>query len=208
MPLLREFHLDEALLMIWQLAESESDMLALCQKAGINPHINAKNAKRRMESMAELLMLASKGLSLSHNEDGKPIVSTNPRYSHISISHSGEFVVVALCGKAIGIDIEKVSERIAKVRSHFLRLEEIEAFPAGNLELNTTAWTAKEALYKAAGIRNLTWQQGILPTDMKEPGKDTMEWSAMIAPNGILARPFKLVSQNLSGYILTLATLG
>ncbi len=64
----------------------------------------------------------------------------------------------------IGIDLELWRDQIHRVREHFLSAREIERYDTPFLLLS--AWTMKEALYKAASVQGLTLSRDIrLPLD-------------------------------------------
>ena len=82
---------------------------------------------------------------LVHDDDGAPQLVGAPL--EISISHSRRFAAVMLSPKGpCGVDIEEPRmDQLARVRSKFLTPAEMAA------EVNLlTAWTAKEAVFKAA----------------------------------------------------------
>ena len=104
-----------------------------------------------ISSMLCDFVLRKHGLSLSkvkHNSDGKPYVDAE---LHFNISHSGDYVVLALSDREIGIDIQKnvpISERAAKF---FLNAEEI-AFVKEHPEISLAhLWCKKEAFLKCLG---------------------------------------------------------
>lgn len=144
---------------LWRIEESEEQLLELCRDAGIDTDsllADLSNPKRRIERTAEHLLLHSMigpDYILEHNGDGMPLLCHSDLI--ISISHTIGFVVVALSKKVIGIDIEICQPKILKVRSRFLSDSEQAAIPCHNLQANTVAWTAKEALYKAIGVSGI-----------------------------------------------------
>lgn len=82
--------------------------------------------------------------------------------THISISHSGGLAAVILTGKHGGIDIQKWDARLKKLGSKFLTDEELASIPAHTeLESLHVLWGAKEALYKAHGLRRLNFKHHI-----------------------------------------------
>lgn len=88
---------------------------------------------------------------LLHDPDGAPLLAGSPL--NISVSHSRNFAAIALHPSLrIGIDIEEPRlEQLRRVISKFLTELEL---PLWNNRL-LAAWTCKEAVYKAAGVRNL-----------------------------------------------------
>ena len=95
--------------------------------------------------------------------------------SRISITHTGHLFAVASLPKtpeadlakfaprtAMGIDAESVGRsQVLKVRERFLSDEELTMIPPDDLEANIIAWTAKEALYKAAMTEGLDLRRDI-----------------------------------------------
>lgn len=94
--------------------------------------------------------------SLTHDTDGAPQLEG----WHISISHSIDLAVVALNrDQRIGVDAETMRDALWRVRPKFLSSTEMEFCDTPRRLLR--AWTAKEAAYKAAGIRTLSFVDGI-----------------------------------------------
>ncbi|MCC8036627.1 MAG: 4'-phosphopantetheinyl transferase superfamily protein [Bacteroidales bacterium] len=85
---------------------------------------------------------------LLHDEHGSPSIQGFPGY--ISISHSRQAVALAIAHHPIGIDIEEArNEQLERVRERF-------ATPADSPTLSLLQqWTAKEAVFKAAGTPGL-----------------------------------------------------
>lgn len=92
--------------------------------------------------------------SLSHNSDGAPVIEG----LHVSVSHSRRLAAVAVSTKhPIGIDIEENREEmLRRVAPKYISEGEC-AYITDLLK----AWTTKEAVYKAAGVRNLPILHGI-----------------------------------------------
>lgn len=75
---------------------------------------------------------------------------------HLSISHSGSFVAVALSSDDVGIDIEAVRDDISDgLAARYLTEREFEAYKAidghGRAEFFIEKWTAKESVFKCSG---------------------------------------------------------
>ena len=86
-----------------------------------------------------------------YDEHGKPSLKAGKPY--ISISHTHGYAAVISSDVPVGIDIERIGNRVEKVVSHFLKQEELvtlalysDAVPALHL-----AWSAKEAAFKILG---------------------------------------------------------
>lgn len=87
---------------------------------------------------------------LVHDDDGAPLLVGSPL--HISISHSRNFAAIMLDSSSrCGVDIEEARlDQLERVRTKFLTPAEL----AAGVDL-LTAWTAKEAVFKAAGTPGL-----------------------------------------------------
>ena len=110
---------------------------------------------------------------IGHFENGAPFIEGYP--GRISITHTDHFFAVALLPKtpevnldsfntrtAMGIDAESLERKqVIKVRSKFLSEEELGIIPEDDLTANILAWTAKEALYKAAFIPGLDFRKNL-----------------------------------------------
>lgn len=110
---------------------------------------------------------------IGHFPDGAPFLFGIP--SRISITHTDHLYAVATLPKtpeadlarfskrtALGIDAEPLNrEQVKRVRERFLSEEEFALVPADDLERLIIAWTAKEALYKAAMTPGLDLRRDI-----------------------------------------------
>jgi 4'-phosphopantetheinyl transferase len=93
---------------------------------------------------------------LRENAAGKPELADGTL--HFNVSHSGNLALIAICGQAVGVDIEYMGyaaadiEEVAQASSHttewslWRRLKESE-----RCELFCRLWTRKEAFGKALG---------------------------------------------------------
>ncbi|MCC8115538.1 MAG: 4'-phosphopantetheinyl transferase superfamily protein [Bacteroidales bacterium] len=106
--------------------------------------------QREREAVRRILEeIAAPGATVEHNADGAPIVKGIP---YISITHSQRLAAVATSDTGpIGIDAEEWRSALERVKTRFLSAEELEW--CDDLLL---AWTIKEAVYKASGIKRLT----------------------------------------------------
>ena len=150
-------------ILLWDATESSDELISLCHYRNIkvDTSILSKAESRRREILAEALILSeyfSTPKVLLHDENGAPIVDGYNGF--ISISHTHGLVAVAFSHYApIGIDAERISERVMKVRDKFINDEEAQFIVATDSTENTLAWTAKEAIYKlvntpGASLRN------------------------------------------------------
>ena len=119
-----------------------------------------QNDRRRREHLAWRRVVRSelgRGVVIDYNEVGAPVVDT-PN-AHISVAHGGESVAVAIANEPVGVDIEALDRNYERVKSRFMSpaeeaLSEMEEWPA-------VVWTAKEAIYKLYGKREVDLTEDI-----------------------------------------------
>ena len=82
-----------------------------------------------------------------HYDNRKPILNNS---THISLSHKNQELIIGLNKKApIGVDIEKISDKISIIKSKFCNQKEIKELKKNeSTEILTMYWSAKEATYK------------------------------------------------------------
>lgn len=122
---------------------------------------NVKSTSRQTEIITVHQLLAEMlgpDITLCHNSDGSPYIENSN--INISISHCKGMVAIATHPDLkIGLDIERWRDTLQRVKSKFLSDEEAKLYNTPQLLL--TAWTIKEAVYKAAGHKGLDLSRGI-----------------------------------------------
>ncbi len=101
-------------------------------------------------------------------DTGQPLLVGN--LAHISISHSVDFAAIVLdTHHKVGIDIEKISDKVEKIASKYLQDDERET----TFERLTLKWCIKEAVYKVSDHDNLSLKNDIqiLKIDSSSTGK-------------------------------------
>ncbi|MDE5786267.1 MAG: 4'-phosphopantetheinyl transferase superfamily protein [Duncaniella sp.] len=111
---------------------------------------DSRGERDRAATMALLKEIFGNDVEYSHRPSGAPVVACNGMNHNVSLSHSCSTIVIAVAGdeKAIGVDVETYREQLERVQSKYLSDEERKLFTAPIDKLK--AWTAKEAVYKAA----------------------------------------------------------
>ena len=151
MPLFYQQNINEtAHLAIWSIQEPASFFETDVQLA-----VPIANEERRTQHLAvrllfKLMMPEADLNQLVMADNGKPYLMGLP--FHFSFSHCKGYAACAVDDKPIGIDIEIIHPRIAKVAHKFLNDQEkiMIAGLAEKEQLNQLAflWAAKEAMYK------------------------------------------------------------
>lgn len=111
--------------------------------------ISGGGTRRRAECAAVDALIAYAGLTgpVEHRNSGAPYLAAHPEL-HISVSHSRRLAALAVSRHPVGIDVEEWRDNLPRVLPRVLSDTELAAWSDHPLE----AWTAKESLYKIAGI--------------------------------------------------------
>jgi len=110
---------------VWKISESYHELLSsidLC-KDTIKKLDRVQNDVKKCEILSVRHLLKEFKISdndLFYDKNGKPFLSNN---KNISISHSKLFSAVIISDFNISIDIEKVSDKLAKVSNKFIDYE-------------------------------------------------------------------------------------
>ena len=125
----------------------------------------------------------------THRADGSPVIDGVG--SEISVSHSRTHAFVAThTHLRIGVDAEQPRNQLMTVASKFMSAEELTT-PL-SLDQLLTAWTIKEAVYKAAGT------PGLSLTDIKLPIRNKMA-------STVSGRRFRLFTARTANHTVTVA---
>lgn len=164
---------------------------------------------------------------IGHYPSGAPFLMGDN--SRISITHAGRFLAIATLPPtpevdlsefsrraALGIDAERSDrEQVLKVREKFLGRHELEMIRDDDVFANVLAWTAKEALYKAALQSRLDIREDIDIVALPKIGPavpvyNRAEFDPICPGEGRVKingewEPFVLYSYESEGNIVTLA---
>lgn len=164
---------------------------------------------------------------LGHFRNGAPFLVGET--GRISITHTGRFMAVATLPDtpevdlsvfseraALGIDAERADrEQTLRVRNKFLSDDEQQMIDKDDVKKNVMAWTAKEALYKAAMQDGLDFKNDIRILSLPKIGPavpvyDKNEFDSIRTGEAVVKiedkeYPFVLYTYESEGNIVTLA---
>lgn len=152
---------------LWHITESSDELL---ERLDLDPFVMEQvyrfsSEKRRREYLAVRVMLSEicgSPQTIEYLPSGMPYLADHSQ--QISITHTGEYAAVILhpC-HPVGIDIERVSDKVARVKHKFLNKSEL-AFVDSRSEKTHLAlmWSAKEALYKVMGQESVDFINDII----------------------------------------------
>lgn len=113
-----------------------------------------KSVKRQKEWLGVRLLLKhllSEDVTIAYEPTGAPYLINCEK--NIGISHSGSLVAIVLSDERVGMDVQIISEKPLRLKSHFLSDEEA-CMMGHDLDALTAVklWCAKEAVYKYLSI--------------------------------------------------------
>lgn len=143
-----------AILGMWRIEETVSEMLAMMPSLGKLQHVLDSYSRdaRRLEVLSVhalvYIMTGDESLVVGHNEDGHPLLEG----WHVSISHTRGYVAVLLSRQdEVAVDVEYVSNRVAKIADRFIRDDEQDE----TITRQLVCWCTKEAVYKYFSSQHL-----------------------------------------------------
>jgi 4'-phosphopantetheinyl transferase len=148
-----------ALLGLWKISESLEDLHATVNLTGLDQEIlSKKGSERKKKEWLAVRRLLSQMLNataeITYDAHRKPFLKDNDYY--LSISHSDQYAAVYLNkAKPVGIDIQKIKIDIKKGFDFFLNAEEQLWVDKTDFMLLNILWSAKESIYKSAGVKDL-----------------------------------------------------
>ena len=204
MPLLNDLVPNESLLCkLWRIDEFEEIMDPNNELNSEDYQIllkrKANHLRRQFLASRKLIGLINPDLRISYKEN-IPILSDN---RNISISHSDEIVTVLISKEnGIGVDVEKINNKVHSVASKFLSSNDIRFFgKAPSTRQLIRAWTAKEAVYKALRKPGINFSDNIILDKFNDKAKSAN--AKFISSDQ--ETTFKLYFYDLDDYCLTIA---
>jgi len=175
MPLVHSEKIEEtSTLLVWKLTETEAE-LQYNLGNGFNQQELGKisHPQKKREWLASRMLIKTLAeqfginyVGIHKDEHGKAFLIDND--SHISITHTFDFVAVAINpAAAVGIDMEKVDPKLQRTSGKYLSPPE---FAHANEEMSRLCmyWCAKEALYKLYGKKKISFKDSIFIEPFEE----------------------------------------
>jgi phosphopantetheinyl transferase len=162
---------------LWTITETHEELLRAFKSVPdeeVERLVKFKNPNRQIERIVTRLLiyeLLGKQVIIDYDENGKPLLRDDKR--QISISHTSGMVAVVIGNKFAGVDVEKISGRVAKIAHKFLSPTELDSIDISNQMLHMYAfWSAKETIYKIYGRKKLDFKDNIKieAFDIKDKG--------------------------------------
>ncbi len=107
------------------------------------------------EVIAERGMLAPEAVAFDADENGKPRLAPDTGFQ-FNLSHSGDWVVCATGSHVVGIDVERIRDKVPDVLERVLSTQERDQFASlpepQQRRFFFARWAVKEAFSKALGL--------------------------------------------------------
>lgn len=163
MPFLKEFIINyHTKIKLWKLNVGELNFFELdVHDSSLLKLKKSQLAKEQFLAVRKILHLENPSYKIRYDESGKPSINSN---LNISISHS-KFMAAIVFSKhnKAGIDIEHKENKIINIQNKFLNYaEKLENEYQSNVDYLTMIWTAKESIYKALGIKGVSFSDNII----------------------------------------------
>lgn len=166
-------------LAVWHIVEQADELynklqLNAAEKAFYD---SLQSNKRNMHWLGSRVLLrtllnTTEYIDCQLDGNNKPYLVNFPY--EISISHSNDYAAVIIYKeKAVGVDVEKMSNKIERIAQRFLSNTELEFISINNrIQHLYVCWGIKETLFKLYGKGNLPFIDGIViePFDYLESG--------------------------------------
>ncbi len=190
--------------LIWKLDEEVETLKFLLGNDYLQELDKYRTEKRQKEFLASRIALNTlfgDSVTLTYASSGKPYIETSGQ--EISISHSGEYVVVARALSPFGVDIEKISDKLDRTKHKFCTEEELQHLLENQYLMQLgTIWSAKESMYKAIGDYPFLFDKELITKI------DTLDSQGNFPAEAIINKkksPFKIHYTQLVNYIFTIA---
>ncbi len=195
-------------LAVWQITERHDELQAILPSEILTDAelASIKHPQKQIEFFCSRLVikyladwLGVKYLGIKKDEFGKPYLVGSEW--QMSITHTAQYVAAVMHPtEAVGIDMEKPSEKLQRIAHRFLSASEnIEA--NDDVEKLCIYWSAKEALYKLYGKRKVIFSENLYIFPFHEEAKQI---TGQLTINELDEKYTIFVEKN-DGYILVVA---
>ena len=162
MPFLKEFIIKEKTkIKLWKVMIGELNTKELNSDEKNLFKLKKSNLFReQFLATRKVLALENSNYKITYDINGKP--SLNSKYN-ISISHSHEIAAIAISNNSkIGLDVQLNENKIFNIQDKFLNpSEKLNIGENPSVKILTMIWTSKESIYKAVGLKGISFSDNI-----------------------------------------------
>ena len=162
MPFLKEFIInDKTKIKLWKVMMGELNTKELNSDEKNLLELKKSNILReQFLATRKLLTLENSDYKITYDINGKPSLNSN---YNISISHSHEIAAIAISDNFnIGIDVQLREDKIFNIQNKFLnKSEKSNIGDDPTVVILTMVWVSKESIYKAIGLKGISFSENI-----------------------------------------------
>ena len=162
MPFLKEFIInDKTKIKLWKVIIGELNTEELNSDEKNLLKLKKNNILReQFLATRKLLTLENSNYKIIYDINGKPSLNSN---YNISISHSHEIAAIAISDNFnIGIDVQLRENKIFNIQHKFLnKSEKLNIGDDPTVDILTMVWVSKESIYKAIGLKGISFSENI-----------------------------------------------
>ena len=169
MPFLKEFIINyNTKIKLWKINTGELNNFELdVYDSSLLKSKKSQLAKEQFLAVRKILHHENPSYKIRYDESGKPSINSD---LNISISHSNLIAGIVFSGfNQTGIDIEDKGSKIINIQNKFLNeSEKLKDEYQSDVDYLTKIWTAKESIYKALGIKGISFSDNIVIKNIKK----------------------------------------
>ena len=162
MPFLKNIIIDDKTkIKIWKVILGELNPKELIDDENKLFILKKSNVlKEQFLATRKLLALENPDYKITYDIDGKPLLNSE---FNISISHSHEVAAIVMSNKKrIGLDVQLKENKILNLQNKFLnKFEKLNIGRDPSIDILTMIWTSKECIYKAIGLKGVSFSKNI-----------------------------------------------
>ena len=162
MPFLKEFIINEKTkIKLWKVMIGELNPKKLNNEEIKLFKLKKSNLlKEQFLAIRKILALENSDYIITYDLDGKPILNSE---FNISISHSHEIAALVISNNLkFGMDVQFKESKILNIKNKFLNeFEKLNIVGDPSIDILTMIWTSKESIYKAIGLKGISFSENI-----------------------------------------------
>ena len=162
MPFLKEFIINEKTkIKLWKVIIGELSPKELNKDDKKLFKLKKNNLlKEQFLATRKTLSNENSDYIITYDLDGKPILNSE---FNISISHSYEIAALVISNNLkFGMDVQFKESKILNIQNKFLnKFEKLNIGDDPSIDILTMIWTSKESIYKAIGLKGISFSENI-----------------------------------------------
>ena len=172
MPFLKEFIINEKTkIKLWKVIIGELSPKELNKDDKKLFKLKKNNLlKEQFLSTRKILSNENSDYIITYDLDGKPILNSE---FNISISHSHEIAALVISNNLkFGMDVQFKESKILNIQNKFLNeFEKLNIGRDPSIDILTMIWASKESIYKAIGLKGISFSENIKIDKVTEKDK-------------------------------------